>query len=120
MGCTEFDKVPAYTEEIYKNFLKNYNFSLVEAKDIPEQYQGKYQRVTVNEKILETIFIVGNNYIIIRNPDEIKYDVVYLKGNYRIKGKDNIPGTKVGLLQAESGNRYMSFDGTLYKKINQA
>ena len=67
----------------------------------------------INEKILDDIFVAGKNFIIIRNPEEIKYDVVYVDGNYRVKGKDNIHGAKVGFYQSAMGNRYMSYDGTL-------
>lgn len=115
-GYFNFDTVPDHTQLIYKNFLKKYH-DHIEDKEIPSEYQGHYQRVKINEKMLKDIFTVGKNFIIIRNPEEIKYDVVYVNGVYRIKGKDNIHGSKVGFHQSKSGNHYMSFDGTLYKKI---
>lgn len=111
-----FDKVPAHTEQIYKNFIKNYAYQIIE-KEIPLLYRGRYQRVNINEKKLENIFIVSDNSIIIRNPEEIKYDIIYVNGDYRIKCKDGVHGLKVGFLESKQGNHYMSFDGTLYKKL---
>ncbi len=112
----KFDATPEYTQEIYKNFLKNYH-EHDEKKDIPVEYQGNYHRVRINEKNLSDVFVVGANFIVIRNPEEVKYDVVCVDGVYRVKGKDGIHGAKVGLRQATSGHRYMYYDGTLYKKI---
>lgn len=116
---THFDATPDYTQEIYKKFIKNYH-PQDEDKNIPSEYQGNYQRVKINETMLKDIFVAGKNFIVIRNPDEIKYDVVYANGAYRVKGKDNIPGAKVGFCQSKRGNHYMYYDGTLYKKINSS
>jgi len=113
---TKFDTVPDYTQQIYKKFIESYHDS-VENTLIPREYQGNYHRVNINEKDLALVFVCGSNYIIIRNPDEIRYDVVYVNGNYRIKGKDNIHGARVGFYQAQSGHRYMCFDGTLYIRL---
>ncbi len=115
LGYHQFDKVPEHTEQIYQEFLSHYDFSQVSEKHFPPEFQGNYQRVTINEKILTDVFQVGSDFIVIRNPEEVNYPVVSLRDVYRIKGKDNIPGIKVGLLTAQSGNRYMYFDGTLYK-----
>lgn len=114
---SEFDKVPAHTQVDYVKFLKNY-IPLYEEKSVPEEYQGNYHRVKINEKNLADIFVVGNHFIIIRNPEEIRYELVYLNGDYRIKNKDQVHGAKVGFYSAESGNKYMCFDGTLYMKIS--
>lgn len=116
-GYSSFDIVPDHTEKIYKNFLKAYHENIV-PKEIPEQYQGKYHRVKINKKNLETIFSVGKNFIIIRNPDEIQYDVIFANGDYRVRGKDKVHGAKVGFMEAKSGNKYMYYDGTLYKKLS--
>jgi hypothetical protein len=115
-GWTQFDKVPAHTETIYQNFLKKFQPSK-DNKEIPPEYQGQYKRVRINEKNLKTIYHVRDNSIVIRNPDEIKYDIIYANGVYRVKGKDQVPGIKVGFLTSAEGNRYMSFDGTLYLHI---
>jgi hypothetical protein len=116
-GYTDFDKVPEHTEEIYKNFIKHYHDRFQE-KTIPEEYQGYYQRVKINEKNLETIFLMANDFMMIRNPEIIKYPIIYANNNYRVKGKDNTHGAKIGLYQAKSCNKYFLYDGTLYKKIN--
>ncbi|MEO8400953.1 MAG: serine hydrolase [Gammaproteobacteria bacterium] len=115
-GYTTFDKAPDATQIVYLNFLKNYR-AKIEEKDFPLEYQGNYHRVKINDKTLEDTFSIGKNAIVIRNPDEIKYPVVFVNNTYRIKGKDNVHGAKVGLYQANSGNKYMLYDGTLYKKI---
>jgi hypothetical protein len=80
-------------------------------------YIGDYQRVVINSYNLETVFKVGDHFIVIRNPEEVKYDVLYDHGTYRITCKDHMHGTKVGFHQSKSDNRYMFFDGNLYKKI---
>ena len=116
-GYAEFDPVPVETTLIYKNFIKQYDY-LKSSPNIPEEYQGNYQRVNINEKKLETIFLVENDYIVIRNPDTIKYNVIYVNGHYRIKNKDNTHGTTVAFYTAKSGHLYFLFDGTLYKKCN--
>ena len=118
LGYPSFDAVPEHTQQIYKKFIANFH-DPIETKDIPIEYQGNYQRVKINKKTLEDIFVVGKNFIIIRNPEKIKYAVIYVNGNYRVKGKDNIHGAKVGLYQTKSGNHYMSYDGTLYKKVSE-
>jgi hypothetical protein len=112
---TEFDIVPDHTQQIYKNFIQNHLYNITE-KTIPEEYIGNYQRVNINEKILATTFSVGSHYIIIRNPDEIKYEVLWENDIYRIKCKDAKHGARVGFYQAKSGRYYMFFDGTLYRK----
>jgi CubicO group peptidase (beta-lactamase class C family) len=115
-GSDTFDRVPEYTQQIYQNFLKQYAFDYTD-QAIPAQFQGQYHRVNINEKTLDLIFTVGEHFIEIRNPDMVRYDVVYLNNTYRIKGKDNIPGSKVGFYRAESGHCYFLFDGNLYRKI---
>ncbi len=116
-GYSEFDKVPDHTQVDYAKFLKKYDYSAIEEKSILQEFQGNYHRVTINEKILQDVFVVGDHFIIIRNPEEIKYDVIYLHGNYRIKNKDKVHGARVGFYHARSDNKYMLYDGTLYKKI---
>lgn len=115
-GTTTFDKVPNHSQQSYESFIKSYHFDSA-TKNIPDEFHGDYHRVKINEKDLQDIFCVGKDFIVIRNPDEIKYDVVYFDNQYRIKCKDNVHGSKVGFHKANSGNRYMVFDGTLYKKI---
>lgn len=114
LAYTDFEAVPDYTQTLYKKFITHYHENQ-DQRDITAEFQGEYHRVNINEKKLTDIFVVGKNFIIIRNPDEITYNVIYVNGHYRIKGKDNIHGAKVGFYQTEA-NRYMFFDGTLYKK----
>lgn len=116
LGYDAFDTVPEYTQDDYKLFMETYPFK-IEERMIPAEFQGDYHRVRINEKILNTVFKVGPHFIVIRNPEEIKYDVIYVNGKYHIKGKDKIQGSQVGFCKAKSGNRYMFHDGTLYKKI---
>lgn len=116
-GYKDFDKVPDEMEKMYFNFLSNYPFEILEKK-IPVEYRGDYQRVRINEKILNKIFSVGDNFIKIRNPDEIKYEVVLVNNVYCIRDKDHLHGSKVGFCTARSGKKYMYFEGNLYKKIN--
>ncbi len=115
-GYSEFDKVPDHTQKIYKDFLQNRHYDF-ESKAVPPEYVGAYKRVNINEKRLDMTFNVGEHFISIRNPDLVTYDVVYDHGVYRITCKDGMHGTKVGFYQAKSGNHYMLFDGTLFKKF---
>lgn len=115
LGYSQFDIVPAHTQTIYKNFISHYQ-DAVEDKNIPEEYQGEYHRVNINEKKLEDIFVVGKDFIIIRNPEEITYEVILVNDTYRVKGKDKIHGSKVGFCQSKSGKYFMYFDGNLYRK----
>lgn len=112
-GGDVFDKVPEYTQTIYQAFLKRYPFDYTN-QPIPSEYHGYYQRVNINEKTLATMFTVGDHFIEIRNPETVRFEVIYLKNTYRIKGKDNVHGAKVGFYTAESGARYFMFDGNLY------
>lgn len=112
----DFDKVPEHTQHLYQQFLQHYSEQTL-TQAIPSEYQGHYQRVNINDKILQTKFTVGSNFIVIRNPDEIKYDVVFARGCYRIQGKDQIPGVKVDFVTSNTGQHYMGFDGSLYRKI---
>lgn len=115
-GYTKFDTVPEHTETDYNHFISHHHDD-VSNKPIPDEYIGSYHRVNINETTLDIIFSVGSDFIIIRNPDEIKYPVVCIDDNYYIRGKDGIHAGKVSLHRAESGNHYMMYDGTLYKKI---
>lgn len=115
LGYSEFDKVPDYTQTFYQDFLKQYHFNL-ENKAIPAEYRGEYIRVNINEKTLLKHFTVGEDFIIIRNPEMIRYDIVYANEHYCIKNKDGVHGGKVEFYTAKSGNRYMAYDGTLYRK----
>ncbi len=108
-----FDKVPDYTQRFYAEFIKNYPFEKP-SRDIPPEFQGNYQRVNINSTILHTVFLIRQDYIVIRNPEMIKYDVIYTNGHYCVKGKDGVHGAKVGFYTAKSGKRYMLYDGTLY------
>lgn len=114
---TQFDPVPLYTEEAYEQFIHSYNPAICENKAIPDIFIGKYHRVKINEKELTNIFHLEKHTMIIRNPDEMHYEVVYVDGVYRIKNKDHVHGAKIGLYQAKSGHPYFCYDGTLYKKI---
>lgn len=114
-GYKEFDKVPEEMQKNYYNFLSHYPFKIIE-KEIPYEYRGSYKRVRINDKVLNLLFSAGNNYINIRNPEEIKYDVILVNDIYRIKDKDHLHGSKVGFCSAKSGNKYMYFDGNLYRK----
>ncbi len=114
-GYENFDLVPHYTEELYLNFIHRPHSEFPDL-EIPVDYQGHYQRVKINEKELETVFIVGDHFIIIRNPTEIKYNAIFVDGNYRVRGKDGEPDSKIGFIQSKNGHKYMYFDGTLYKK----
>jgi CubicO group peptidase (beta-lactamase class C family) len=116
-GYKDFDKAPAACQQIYLKYRGEVDFTKILEKDIPLEFQGDYQRVNINDSTLEDVFVVGKNFIIIRNPEEIRYEVVFVNGHYYVKGKDNLQGTKVGLLTSKSGKRYMGFDGTLYRKI---
>jgi len=115
-GHKDFDKVPAETETIYRDYLNKYkpDYTL---KNIPTEFQGHYQRVDINTKHLDTVFTVRQNDITIRNPEEINYELVFANNHYHIKTKDNMPGEAVCFKTAESGNRYMTFSGNLYKKV---
>lgn len=115
-GYTTFDKVPESAQVIYTKFLHHYDAKIAN-KDIPLSYQGDYHRVNINEKVLPDTFVVGSDYIVIRNPEMIKYDIVYADHHYCIKGKDGIHGGRVGFYEAKGGNKYMLYDGTLYRKI---
>ncbi len=81
---TVFDKVPNHTQQIYRNFIKHYPYNTASI-DIPIDYQGNYHRVKMNESNLDITFIVGTHFIVIRDPDEIKYDVMNVNGGYWIK-----------------------------------
>ncbi len=116
LGYQVFDKVPEYAQLDYLKFLKNYDYNY-QTINIPLEFQGNYHRVNINENVLNNIFVVSKNFMIIRNPEEIKYDIIYANSNYRIKNKDNVQGAKVGFYTAESTNKYMMYDGTLYRLI---
>ncbi|MFZ2314775.1 MAG: serine hydrolase domain-containing protein [Gammaproteobacteria bacterium] len=115
LGYTVFDKVPAWTELLYQQFLKHYLPELPE-KEIPIEYQGDYKRVNINQSTLDMVFRVGNNFIVIRDPSEVQYNVTYYQQHYCVKGKDGTHGAKVGFYQAVNGQCYMLYEGTLYKK----
>jgi hypothetical protein len=115
-GYENFDLVPHYSEKLYEDCVHTPH-PKYPAKTIPIEYQGKYQRVRINEKELETLFVVGDHFIIIRNPTEIKYDLIFVNGNYRAKGKDGEPNSKIGLIESKNGKKYMYYDGTLYRKV---
>lgn len=116
LSANELDKAPAYTQELYRKFLqaKHYEY---EDREIPSEFQGQYRRVNINDSTLDTIFTVSPHTITIRNPEMITYDVTYDNGIYRTTCKDKLHGIRVGFKQAKSGNRYMYYDGTLYRNI---
>lgn len=117
LDYTNFDVVPDYTQKNYQAFIKNFSTE-IDSKEIPLEFQGKYQRVKINEKELPTLFSLDKHSMVIRNPDEIRYEIVFANHCYRIKSKDNLYGAKVGLYKAESGNKYFLYDGTLYHFIS--
>ncbi len=116
IGYMAYDHVPPHTEKIYQDFLAHRHYEF-EKTAIPAECLGQYQRVQINDSKLDTIFTVGEHFIAIRNPDPIEYEVLYDHGVYRIACDDHMHGAKVGFYQAKSGNRYMLFDGMLYRKI---
>jgi hypothetical protein len=116
IGHPHYDDVPPHTLKIYQDFLKNRHYEF-ETKATPDEYQGQYRRIIINESNLDMLFTVGDHFIDIRNPEPIKYDVLYDHGVYRIACDDHMHGSKVGFYQAKSGNRYMLFDGVLYRKV---
>ncbi len=116
IGYDHYDDVPLHTEKIYHDFLEHRHYEF-EKIAIPKEYIGDYQRVMINDSKLDDVFSVGAHHIDIRNPERIKYDVLFDHGVYRIACKDHMHGAKVGFYQAKSGNRFMLFDGMLYKKL---
>jgi CubicO group peptidase (beta-lactamase class C family) len=119
LGYMDFDKVPNFTQKFYARFIANYQVDVL-TQDLPEDFRGNYHRVKINEKDLEDVFVIGKDFIVIRNPDEIRYETMFVNEKYHVQGKDKIQSTTVSLYEAESGNRYMLFDGTLYRKIDPA
>ncbi len=117
LGYTDFDKVPSYTNTFYERFIKNYKDD-TNARELPVAYRGNYHRVRINEKELNDVFVIGKDFIVIRNPDEVRYDTMFANGKFHVQGKDKVQGVTVSLYVAESGNRYMLFDGTLYRKLD--
>ncbi len=115
-GYTVFDTVPDYTQKDYIHFRNTYQAAYT-TQHIPPEFQGNYLRVNINEKNLPDIFRVSDHSMMIRNPDEIEYDIIHLNNNYRILNKDHVHGAKVGFYTARSHHHYMCYDGTLYKKI---
>jgi hypothetical protein len=116
LGYTDFDKVPSYTNKFYERFINNYQVDLV-TRDLPEAFRGNYHRVRINVKELADVFVIGKDFIVIRNPDEIKYETMFVNENFHVQGKDKVQGVTVSLYEAKSGNRYMLFDGTLYRRL---
>jgi len=116
IGYQDFDKVPDYTQLAYQAFLKAYDFQMP-AHAVPQEFQGEYHRVRINESELSDVFVLGKDFMVIRNPEEVRYDLVFVNGHFCIKGKDGVHGAKVGLHTALSGKRYFLFDGTLYRQI---
>lgn len=117
LGYHEFDKVPAYTQLLYEKFIKHYKFDYSE-QEIPNEFRGQYKRVKINQKDLDTLFEVGKHFIQIRNPEMVRYEVIYYQGHYRIKGKDGVHGSRVGFHQTSDGS-YFFFDGNLYQQADQ-
>ncbi|MDR3477293.1 MAG: serine hydrolase [Gammaproteobacteria bacterium] len=116
-GYPAFDSVTEQSQVFYKAFVARYDFSMELNKDIPLEFQGDYQRVRINDILLQEIFPLTRNTIIIRDSNDIIYPIVSVDNSYRIKGKENIHGAKIGLYQAKSGNKYVSSGGVLLKKI---
>jgi len=115
-GYHDFDEVPEYAENDY-HYFKSHFHDITELKPIPEEYVGSYHRVNINESTLSILFTVGTDFIEIRNPDMVRYDVVCIYGKYYVRGKDHIHGTRVSFYEEKRGNHYFMFDGTLYRKI---
>lgn len=116
IGYEDYDEAPLHAKQIYQDFLKTRHYEF-EKKALPAEYIGSYQRVQMNDSMLDTVFTVGEHHIEIRNPTLVKYDVLYDHGVYRIACQDYMHGSKVGFYQARSGRRYMLFDGMLYRKM---
>lgn len=115
-GYHGFDAVPNYTDADYHYFISHHH-DITEDKPIPLEYEGRYHRVNINDATLTIVFTVGSNFIVIRNPGEVRYDVVCILGKYYVRGKDSIHGSRVSFYQAKSGKHYMFYDGTLYRKL---
>ncbi len=115
-GYSDFDKVPDHTQTLYRKFLKEQHYDF-EERPIPDEYVGNYHRVNINDSQLEMIFTVSPQSITIRNPEMVEYGVVYDHGLYRTATKDHRHGIHIGFYQAKSGHHYMTFDGTVYRKI---
>jgi CubicO group peptidase (beta-lactamase class C family) len=115
-GSPAFDTVPAYTEIFYKKFQETYK-PPSENVPVPIEYQGKYHRVKINEKDLADVFELGDDFMVIRNPEEWKYALICVDGRYYVQGKDHIHNAQVSLYKAKSNHHYMLYDGTLYRKI---
>ena len=113
LGYTQFDTVLTSSQSCYQHFLAAYH-EVNQQKNIPAEFQGIYQRVNINESTLHDKFIVGNDFIVIRNPDEVRYEIICVNNEYRIIGKDHIHGARFGFYQTLMNHRYMCFDGTLY------
>lgn len=115
-GYSNFDNAPPFTQELYLQFLKTPH-EKIEHDPIPTPFIGTYKRVKINDKSLDQLFYVHEHSITIRNPEEITYPLVFVKGTYRVLGKDNTPSQKVGFYTSKSDHHYMFFDGNLYKQI---
>ncbi len=115
LGYQNFDVVPQHSQQSYNHFIANYDFTSA-TKAIPEEYIGNYHRVKINDKDLKNTFALGRDYMLIRAPEETRYDLMYYNNNYHVKGKDRTRGSVVHLYQTQRGNRFLSFEGTLYVK----
>lgn len=118
-GYKEFDIVPKHTQQIYSRFIKTYQLANDNSMlTIPEQFQGKYHRVRINQKSLDIDFELGKNFMTIRYPTMVTYDTVFARGHYCIKCKDGIHGAKIGLYHAKNGHCYFLYDGILYRRVS--
>jgi hypothetical protein len=111
--CTAYDEVPEHTTQFYSEFLKKYA-APVESKGIPVEYQGKYRRVKINGKKLKDVFVLGKDFLVIRDPLEVRYNLTCVNSSFHIQGDDQTHEARVSLHQAKSGNRYLFYNGTLY------
>lgn len=116
-GYEDFDPAPASTRQ-YSEFYKNAYPGVQENCDVPVEYQGKYQRVRINDIELPSLTVLGNHYLTIRDPEETTYTLTHQKNSgYHIEGDDGIPDSRVGLIQSHAGNRFMFYNGSLYKRV---
>jgi CubicO group peptidase (beta-lactamase class C family) len=112
----QWKETPESANIFYTNFTHNYP-ALSEAV-IPLEYQGIYRRVKLNDgQELEYVSVLGNNFLTIRDPDEVTYDLVQVNDEYHIKGDDNVVDSRVGLYTANGSNRFLFYIGNLYKRI---
>lgn len=109
-------EIPESANIFYNNLTHNY--PVLSEAAIPLEYQGIYRRVKLNDgQELENVSVLGNNFLTIRDPDEVTYDLVKVNDEYHIKGDDNVVDSRVGLYTVNGSNRFLFYIGNLYKRV---